>query len=107
VFATSSRDKNETRQENQIREHNQTSHQSGSFNRFDLRARSGVRGSAFAISVVVTSSYEERDVRGYLDSPQKESLVRFFRGDPLEPPLADCQSVCQSDWQTTRQSGKK
>jgi hypothetical protein len=52
----------------------QTTHPRGSFNQFDLRARSGVRGREgvplsrvrWAISVWVTSSYEERDVRGYL-----------------------------------------
>jgi hypothetical protein len=47
----------------------------------------------------------------FIDSPQKESLCSNFCGGPVEPPLgpvqsplADCQFVCQSDWQIAGQS---
>jgi hypothetical protein len=48
-----------------------------------------------------------------MDSPKKSHWARFFCGGPVEPPLglvqpplADCQSFYQSDWQTAGQYGQ-
>jgi hypothetical protein len=56
-----------------MREQAQTSHQRVPFNLFELRASLGVRGRSVPLSQVrcvmnvwVTSSYEERDVGGYI-----------------------------------------
>jgi hypothetical protein len=61
--------------------------------------------------VWATSSYEERDVRGIYRLLKKSRCARIFCGGPVEPPLgpvqsplADCQFVCQSDWQIAGQS---